>query len=204
MNPKYHGDAKDLFKRGWLNLVRGISAIHHLRVLPLFTGEYKSTDITAYARILGIEEDDLISRDRFYPRQGRKEYLSVACQRMHEHDLFVDPDRGVVAELRDESSDKEVLSFEEVSFLVGESSGLLLIYDESVSIAHRERATSEKLDGLGTTGLSVFAYFNSSPNHPNILAVSGGNGRQRLRQFREELVTIGIPRAKLLPQEGDL
>jgi hypothetical protein len=201
MNPKYHGDAKDLFKRGLLNLLRGSATIRDLRVLPLFTGEFQPSDIAAYARLLDISEDDLVSRDRFYPRQGRMDYLSSAGVKSKEHDLFLDPDRGVVAELRDESSDKEVLSYDELASLVTEANRLLIIYDESVSIADRERATGEKLDGLRAAGLSAFAYFNSSPNHPNILVVAGNAGSERLRRFRAELLTMGVPKAKLLPFE---
>jgi hypothetical protein len=40
MNPKYCGGAKDLFKRGFLNLVRSFSLVRGPKVLPLCTGEF--------------------------------------------------------------------------------------------------------------------------------------------------------------------
>jgi hypothetical protein len=78
---------------------------------------------------------------------------------------------------------------------------ILIRYDESPSNASRERATGEKVDAFRAGGLCSFAYFNSSPNHPNILVVGGGAAKDRLGSFREELMSLGIPRAKILPLE---
>jgi hypothetical protein len=70
-----------------------------------------------------------------------------------------------------------------------------------VNTADREKTTGEKLDTLQAEPLrlSAFAYFNSSPNHPNVLFVANESGRSRLDGIRAELVRVGIPTTKLLP-----
>ena len=200
MNPKHHGDAKDLFKRGLLNLMRSLSAVRDIRVLPFFTDDYEPADVASYAKVLGIREDEIVSRERFYPRQGRDNYIAAARAVPEQHDLFLDPDRGVVAELHDGQRDRELISCGELAALLVGSTRLLVVYDESVDRADRERVTVEKLDALRTAGLAAFAYFNESPNHPNILAVTQHAG-ERLARFRAELTDVGgISAARLLPR----
>ncbi len=180
MNPKYRGDAKDLFKRGFLNLVRSSSLIRGPKVLPLFTGEFQQPDVAAYRELLGITEPAIVSQERFFPRQRRREDIEAALATNHvSDDLFLDPDRGLVAELRGDTSDREVITFEEAAALLPwQTDGVLMIYDESVNMADREKATGEKLDALQAEPLrlSAFAYFNSSPNHPNVLFVANESG----------------------------
>ncbi len=203
MNPKYRGDAKDLFKRGFLCLVRSFSVVRGPKVLPLFTGEFQDSDVAAYLNVLGITEQVLVSRGRFYPQRERSEYLDAALSADHlRDDLFLDPDRGLVAGLRGETSDREVITFEEaLSLLPKGEDRMLMVYDESVNMADREKATGEKLDSLEAEPLklSAFAYFNSSPNHPNVLFIANESGRSRLDGIRAELVRVGIPNTKLLP-----
>jgi hypothetical protein len=203
MNPKYRGDAKDLFKRGFLSLVRSFSIVRGPKVLPLFTGEFQPPDVAAYLELLGIAESDIVSQARFFPRQGRRQYIDVALTTDHVgDDLFLDPDRGLVAGLRGDTSDREVVTFEEAATLLrAQTDRVLMIYDESVNMADREKATGEKLDALQAEPLRMFAfaYFNSSPNHPNVLFIANELGRSRLDAIRGELVRVGIPNTKLLP-----
>jgi hypothetical protein len=205
MNPKYRGDAKDLFKRGFLSLVRSFPLIRGPKVLPLFTGEFQPPDVAAYLAILGITESAVISQARFYPRQGRREHIDAALTAEHtSDDLFLDPDRGLVAGLRGDTTDREVITFEETAALLPKHTDrVLMIYDESVNVADREKATGEKLDMLQAEPfqLSAFAYFNSSPNHPNVVFIANESGRSRLTGIRGELLRVGIPGTKLLPPE---
>jgi hypothetical protein len=205
MNPKYRGDAKDLFKRGFLSLVRSFSLIRGPKVLPLFTGEFQAPDVAAYLGLLGITDSAVVSQARFFPRQGRREHIEAACAAEHlNDDLFLDPDRGLVAGLRSDTSDREVITFDEAAALLpAETDRILMIYDESVNMADREKATGEKLDALQAEPLKLcaFAYFNSSPNHPNLLFVANESGCSRLLELRGELVRVGIPNAKLLPAQ---
>jgi len=196
MNPKYCGDAKDLFKRGFLNLIRTGKVVQNLMVLPFFTGEFGPDDVAAYMRIIGITKAELLSDERFFRVQGRKEYIDTASIAA-KHDLFLDPDRGAVPE----EADREVITYGEIALLLPQQeSRILMIYDESVNMADRERATREKIDALRSAkyGLHTFAYFNASPNNPNVLFVASGAGRQRIQSLMAELENAGIPKSRLL------
>jgi hypothetical protein len=203
MNPKYLGDAKDLFKRGFLNLVRSFSVVRGPKILPLFTGEFKPPDVAAYLKLLEIAESNIVSQARFYPCQGRREHIDATLIKKHaRNDLFLDPDRGLVANLRGNTTDREVITFEEIAALLPtHTDRVLMIYDESVSMAGRKKATSKKLDMLQAKPwrLSAFTYFNVSPNHPNVLFVANKSGQSRLTKIRNELLHAGIPSTKLLP-----
>jgi len=205
MNPKYRGDAKDLFKRGFLSLVRSFPNIRGPKVLPLFTGEFQAPDVAAYLQLLAITDSAIVSQARFFPRQGRQEHIEAACITDHlNDDLFLDPDRGLVASLRGDTSDREVITFDEAAALVpAQTDRILMIYDESVNMADREKATGEKLDALQAEPLKLctFAYFNSSPNHPNVVFTANESGRSRLVAIRAEMVRVGIPSTKLLPAQ---
>lgn len=203
MNPKYRGDAKDLFKRGFIALVRTFDIVHGPKILPLFTGQFQEGDIAGYLNLLGLVKADLVSEERFYPKQQRRDYLDAALSSdLLDIDLFLDPDRGIVAALRGETSDREVITFEELALLLPtDTSRVLMVYDESVNMANREKATGEKLDALhgDPWRLFAFAYFNSSPNHPNVLVVANSSGHSRLDAIRRKLLGSGLPPTRLLP-----
>lgn len=207
MNPKYRGDGKDFFKRGFLGLVRTLDLIRGPQVLPMFTGEFQALDVRAYTSLLGINKQDLVSERRLYPKQGRQAYFDVALAEAElGQDLFLDPCRGLISQLRGETSDREVITMEEVSRLLpaGQTQRILMIYDESLDMSDRGRATSKKLDALQTAPyhLAAFAYFNSSPNHPNIVCVANQAGRERLAAFRAALERHGVPSARLMVCEA--
>lgn len=69
-------------------------------------------------------------------------------------------------------------------------------------MADRYRATSEKLDTLQSDPLALcaFAYFNASPNHPNMMFLTNKSGEHRLSQLRCFLTDSGIPPERLLPR----
>ncbi|HEX4054677.1 MAG TPA: hypothetical protein VHX86_10470 [Tepidisphaeraceae bacterium] len=199
MNPKYHGDSKDIFKRGFLDLLKNCPSLRPVKILPLFTGEYHEEDVVAYTRVLGVDMDDLISLDRFYPRQDRKKYLGRASLVAETCDVFMDPDRGIVQELRDQASDREVVSVGEIRTMLADAHGLFLAFDESLSNADRETGIGEKIDALTAMGMTAFAYFNSSPNQPSILIMGGEAGKHRVHALRPELLALGIPSQKIRP-----
>src|SRR5215204_1133258 len=140
MNPKYRGDGKDLFKRGFLGLVRTLGVIRGPRVLPMFTGEFQAADVEAYLSLLELGKRDLVCERRLYPRQARRTYFDAALvEAQLDEDLFLDPDRGLIIELRGGTSDREVVTLEEVSRLLpAHTRRLLMIYDEAVNVADRE------------------------------------------------------------------
>lgn len=116
MNPKYHGDAKDLFKRGFLHLLRSWQGICNLRTLPMLTGDFQKRDIAAYLNLLDVDPQSVVTTMRLFPRQQRAQYFGLAIAENHlGSDLFIDPDRGLVSDLRGDTSDREVLTFDEAS-----------------------------------------------------------------------------------------
>src|SRR4051794_22229726 len=176
MNPRHHGDTKDLAKRGFLDLVRGSGWSRALRILPMFTGEFKGADIDAYLSLLGFARQDLISEEKVgTEKEERLAYFEKASKGENlASDLFLDPDRGVVGQLKRKSRDPEVVTFEEVEGLLPKvTQRVLLIYDESVSRAGRRHGMEIKLEQLmaSSARLNAFAYFNSAPSQPNILCI---------------------------------
>jgi hypothetical protein len=202
MNPKYRGDAKDLFKRGFLSLVRSFPLIRGPKVLPFFTDTVEAADVAAYLHLLQISDSALVSQSRFFPRQDRQRYINAACAADHlKDDLFLDPDKGLAATLRGTTEDRELITFDEAEALVpSQTDRILMIYDESVDMADRKEATAKKLVVLQEhpRNLFAFAYFNLSPNHPNVMFITNKEGRSRLAILREEIVNAGIPDGKLV------
>ncbi|HKH49319.1 MAG TPA: hypothetical protein VKM72_32020 [Thermoanaerobaculia bacterium] len=207
MNPRYRGDGKDLFKRGFLGLVRTLGLVRGPRVLPMFTGEFQEVDVDAYLSLLGVAGPDLVTKERLFPKKQRKNYFAAALsEAARSYDLFLDPDRGLISELHRETEDREVITYQEVcNLLPDDGSGrILMIYDEAVNMADRESATGEKMDALQASPyyLAAFTYFNSSPNHPNVVCVTNPAGKSRLSKLRSELNRCGIPLNRLVVCEA--
>lgn len=205
MNPEHRGDAKDLAKRGFLDLVRRSGLAQALRIVPMFTGDFTKKDVHFYLSLLGFNREDLVCKGRFGgSKEDRLAYFKVANRKAHlASDIFLDPDRGLVRGSQRTILDVEVVTFIEVERLLPEGSQrVVLIYDESVSRSGRRQGMDEKLEQLAASAarLAAFAYFNPKPSHPNIVCVANQAGEERLVALRRRLEQEGIPPERLLPE----
>jgi hypothetical protein len=91
MNLNFLGDALDYWKGAIFTDLRSEKLVSNFRVDAMATDTRQPTDQTLFARLLRIQESQLISH-AYNLRQARRQYFSEISSK---GDLFLDPDTGI-------------------------------------------------------------------------------------------------------------
>jgi hypothetical protein len=130
MNLAFLGDAHDHWKGAVLWYLQKENVLRNFSVDPMATddSQWKEADSKLYARLLRIEERQLVRHKRTL-REDRKDRNLYFSQIPQTGDLFLDPDTGIFTS--GSKREKYLLSKELFEILESESDRLVVVYQHS-------------------------------------------------------------------------